>query len=176
MKLSAPRCSNRPLPPCRRGRRRPEGSAVEDRRGSSNWHSVGGSGKLILYVLVTRHFFLSGNNFPLGAKKLTSLSTSISPVRIRHDADNHVDAVAAGVPPGPVSGMDGWRLGRVDIDEGVPRRREVADADEGDIAADADDEAASEMVGSGTSHMLTQGADLTKSPDFLVERRSTTAI
>ena len=43
--------------------------------------------------------------------------------------------------------MDGWRLDRVDIGGGVPKRREAVGADDdGDIAGDAaDDESASEI-------------------------------
>ena len=69
---------------------------------------------------------------------------SAAPVRIRLDVDNHVAAVAAaGAPPGPGSEKDGWRSDRDDdIDVGVPRRRGVVVG----IAADTDDEGASEMA------------------------------
>ena len=79
---------------------------------------------------------------------------TMSPVRIRHDVDNHVAADAAGVPPDPESGNYGWRFGWVDIGVGVPRRREAVDAaadDDEDIAVYTDDEGASEIVGRASS-------------------------
>ena len=77
-----------------------------------------------------------------------SRRTTISPVRIRRDVDSPVAGDAAGAPLGPESGKGSWRRPPylVEIGAGARRRQEADAAADGDIAAGAGGEGASEKA------------------------------